>query len=324
MSGDELKEAMAHWAGRVWFHAHEMPDLKALRSFDLKTVQRPFRKYVREHGESFLDIGMTVEEIWASQQLYSAAPILVIISPRFADLLTPRIEPTRVHSSQAIVFTHAAMCFSTTAADGGSYPLLVTDGEIGHTIYIQGVNGITFEHPRGVEVQPGWLSFHDPWPARSLLAPERNFAGVQVLEDVTRPPRWLISPADLDKIVVGHLVPIDALRALHGIFVGLEAVIESHARSSQPLWLDPYEGDKYPMFRFLFEASGHVAPMTAEALMGLGRVSLLRKDLETARNCFAGADRLGAPAVRLRASAAFSEAGYDALAQEWRGPKPSR
>ena len=90
--------------------------------------------------------------------------------------------------------------------------VLVTDGESGHTIVLSGLNGVDFQHPRGQPVRRGWFSFYDPWPARSLLALERHYDGVMnVLEDISRPPFWLISPEELSKVVVGFLFPVDAL-----------------------------------------------------------------------------------------------------------------
>lgn len=65
---------IAHWAGRVWFHVNKMPTAGTLRSFDLMSLADSFRKYIRAHGEAVFDEGMTVEEVWASQQLYDACP----------------------------------------------------------------------------------------------------------------------------------------------------------------------------------------------------------------------------------------------------------
>jgi len=78
---DELRNYIAHWAGRVWFHSNEMPTADRLRDFDLMSLEGAFRKYIKTHGEGLFEQGMTVEEIWAFQQLISAEPWVTIVRP---------------------------------------------------------------------------------------------------------------------------------------------------------------------------------------------------------------------------------------------------
>jgi len=195
------------------------------------------------------------------------------------------------------------------------FNVLVTDGKIGHTIYITGLNGIDFEHPRGTQVRAGLFSFHDPWPARSLLAPERDFSGVRALEDVTRPPFWLISPDDLEKVIVGYLLPIDGLPVFLDIFRTLNIVERMHVGSARPLWIDEYSPDPEHPFGTLFALRDGVAPGTAERLLGLGRTDLLMENLQGALECFEGAFNLGLPGAGQLAARLLASAGHDSLAK---------
>jgi hypothetical protein len=319
LPADELRGKIAGWAGRVWFHSNEMPTGAALRAFDIMSLEGAFRKYIRTHGKGLFDYGMTFEEIWASQELYSAKPMAAVVARRYANLLTTRMEPTRIQNPQAIVWTLGAMCFQLPRLlDGQGFNVLTTNGNIGHTISIKGLNGIDFDHPRGTRVRAGWFSFHDPWPARSLLAPERNFSGVRVLEDVTRPPMWLISPEDLDKVIVGYLLPIDiAAPAFLDIFRLLDFVEKVHAGMRQPLWIDEQSPDPEQPFGMLFAMHKGVAPTTAEGLLGLGRVRLLMENLDGAIECFEGAFKLGLPGAAQLAASLLASAGYESLARKW-------
>lgn len=261
---------------------------------------------------------MSIEEIWASQQLFSGSPMLVCFSPRYAEQVAQRIEPQRAQNSQSMVWVLGALSLQLPQLlQGGGFNVLVTDGKVGHTIYIKGMNGIDFVHPRGVPVRAGWFSIHDPWPARSLLAPERNFNGVQLLEDVTRPPLWLISPEDLDKVLVGYLLPVDALRYFFDIYRILDLVEKSHAGGRLPLWLDQSAPDPERPFSLMLRFSNNVTPTTAEGLLGLGRTRLLMRDLEGALECFEGAVNLGLPNAAREAAALLAQAGHESLAKKW-------
>jgi hypothetical protein len=314
----KLKENIGGWAGRVWSHTHEMPAGAALRAFDLMSLEDAFREYIRTHGKDLFKYGQTVEEIWAGQQLYSAMPMATVVARRYENLLTARMEPTRIKNSQAIVWTLGAMCFQLARVlDDVGFNVLVSDGKIGHTIYIKGLNSIDFEHPRGDRVRAGWFSFHDPWPARSLLAPERHFDGVRVLEDITRPPLWLISPEDLDKVIVGYLLPIDVMAAFLDIFRTLDFVEKVHAGVSWPLWIDKPSPDPEQPFAILFALHKGVTSTTAQGLLGLGRVRLLMGSLEGAIECFEGASDLGLPGAAQTAASLLASAGHDSLAKKW-------
>src|SRR5207302_6254338 len=75
---DELREKIGHWAGRVWFQSNEMPVGEELQAFDLMSLKAEFRKYIRTHGQGVFNEGMTIEEVWASQQFYSTTPMVTV------------------------------------------------------------------------------------------------------------------------------------------------------------------------------------------------------------------------------------------------------
>jgi hypothetical protein len=117
-----------------------MPSGAMLRSFDIVSLEDEFRRYIKTHGETLFKQGLSVEEISAGAQLFSATVMVTIVAQRHSDLLTRRIDPTRIQNSQAIVLTLGAMCFELSHfLDGQGFNVLVTDSKIGHTVYIKGL-----------------------------------------------------------------------------------------------------------------------------------------------------------------------------------------
>jgi hypothetical protein len=266
--GDDPAEEIARWAGRVWFHENELPRGEELRSFSLQSLERPFREYVSVYGPKWNDgSGLTLEEIWASQQLFSAGPMLALVADTWADLITERMDTYEVLTAQEIVWTLGAMCFDFPTVMDQGFNLLVSDGSEGHTIYVKGLNGIDFRHPRGDQVRRGWFSFHDPWPARSLLA---SYPSIHVLEDVSRPPLWLISPEDLAKVAVSYILPISILAEFGNVFKALEIAVRFHkmTASSGPLWLEPESDDPELPFATFFALNNGISPTTREQWFG--------------------------------------------------------
>jgi hypothetical protein len=311
---DEYREYIAHWAGKIWFHANEMPIGADLRAFDLISLEDDFRKYVSQRGRSLFDHGLTVEEIWAAQELHSAEPMVLLLADRYAGQPSKRVGDLRhISSSESLVWILAAMCLRFNVRQPG-LNVMVTNGKIGHTIAIAGLHGLTFEHPRGDLVRAGWFSFHDPWPARSLLAPERNF-GVRVLEDVTRPPFWLISPSDLDKVIVGYVISVDMLPSMNEQFALLDFAQELHRGTSRPLWI---EGDEPEQpFSLMLAANGGLTPTSAHSLRGLAQVRLYLHDLDGALDLFEQAFELAPDDTALFVSRSLAAFSYERLAAEW-------
>jgi hypothetical protein len=269
---EALREQIAPWAGRVWFHLNEVPKGEYLRSFDLFSLEKPFRSYIERYGGDIFNRGASVEEIWCSQQLYSSKPYVLMLSERFRHIKADRVEPKKVDSPDTLVWILAALCDAWTVRlpegkDLG-FNVLVNGGDSGHTIYISGLNGSDFIHPRGSLVRRGWFSFQDPWPARSLLVQEQQYKDIRVLEDITRPHSWLISPEDLSKILVGFLLSIDLLPVLSGYMKVLDDLKFAHKGTNIPLWNENPREPKL-LFPILLGSRGGMTAM-ARTQSGLG------------------------------------------------------
>jgi hypothetical protein len=311
---EALKKEIAAWAGRVWCHKHEMPEGEALRKFDILSLESEYREYIHKNGAGLFDVGMTVEEIWCSTQLYNATPFVTLMAEPYLDWASDRVEPKRVSPTDEIVWLLGAICLRTDGLN-----VLVADGEGGgHTIVLSGLNGVDFVHPRGQHVRPGWFSFHDPWPARSLLAPERHYDGVtNVLEDISRPPYWLISPDELNKVVVGFLLKIDWLPLFLDVMKSRDILKSMRGKFG---WETPFwaEGSPDPeaLFPIMLGAFGGVTPTTADSLVGLGRVYLATGQADVARQYFLDASRIDPDEAPIKAAHWAKGYGATELAKE--------
>lgn len=100
-SPDEMKERIAHWAGRVWCHSNEVPSGNALGSFDLMSLKKPFLQYVKKYGEGIFDQGLTLEEIRRLQTKTIGYDLLTTaLLPNTAKLLELATRTTiLIHSS---------------------------------------------------------------------------------------------------------------------------------------------------------------------------------------------------------------------------------
>jgi hypothetical protein len=306
------KDDIAAWAGRIWCHANEMPEGPELRAFDLMSLKEQFREYIGREGPGLYKRGMSLEEIWCSTQLYNAAPHVLLLNERFAQAATERIAIKRLLKADVLVWLIGMMC-SQFEVRTPAIRVLVTNGRSGHTIVIAGMNGVAFEHPRGGRVKPGWFSLHDPWPARSLLSPAHGYP-IEVLEDITRPPLWLVSPADLSEIVVALMVDIDLLSHLLGFFKALDVMTPMFRDAGTPLWTEnPF--DRNVLFSLTLALKSGVTPTTVAGYVGLGRYQLMAGDLSSAMSSFDAAIRVD-PAVAPAAAAVLKDAGYGDLAEQ--------
>jgi hypothetical protein len=269
------REELARWCAAVWMHEHELPVGPDLAAFDLFDVEREARAYLDEHGDDALNRGLTLEEIWGSQQLYWREPAALMISRRFSDQPLSRVgDLLMLGDSQALVFLLAGIFAGPS--DGQEMlgvNVLVSDGRSGHTIVLNGLNTVEYQHPRGDLVRAGWFSFHDPWPARSLLAPEREY-GVNVLEDVARPPFWLISPEDLDRILVGFVLSVRDLQRYAMLFQLLDLAETAQKYHKRPLWVEDGDRPDQPFARML-DAVHWQTRTTRGTLEGLARLQFL-------------------------------------------------
>lgn len=279
---EKMKEQLGHWVGRIWIHQNKWPTGAKLRSFEILKLEPEFRDYITKHGPELFDYGITVEETWASQQLYSADPIVLFLSKRFEGEATTRITRKKILESEVLVWLLAALCFELDI-DRPVLQVMTTNGQSGHNIAISGLNGVDFVHPRGdTHIPRGWFSFHDPWPARSLLASKQKFPLIDVFEDVSQPPFWLISPDDLERVIVGFAVPSSLMPAMHKLLSTVDLVKKHRRDGRTPLWIENPMEPEQPFFAMLAMHGGKT-PTTFASLVGLAQLNLLIKDVDNAR-----------------------------------------
>lgn len=284
----KMKEYLAHWVGRVWIHQNKLPTGARLNSFDIFGLESEFRDYIAKHGTDLFDYGMTVEEILLSQQLHDATPYTLLLAKRYEDYATSRITDKFTLESEVLVWLLAGLCINL-GIDRPLLSVMTTNGEIGHCIQIGGLNGIDFIHPRGnTHIPCGWFSFHDPWPARSLLASKQDFTEIDIFEDVSRPPLWLISPADLEKVIVGFIFPKSLSTELNDLLLAVGKLEKNRRNAEIPLWIEcPEKPDQ--LFPLLLAMHGGKTPTTFLNLVGLAQLNFIVEDVGSAQSLLLGA-----------------------------------
>lgn len=230
-----------HWIVSVWLLENPWPPREAfgnidslreaLGKFDSTLLEPAFRDQVRRYGREFGRVGLNLEQCWAMSQLRRGEPCVLIVDRRYSANLAPNVSRMELNSEQ-LVWLLAELGFRREA-ERPNFPVLVSDGFHGHTISMGGLSGINYKHPRGISVGWDWFVFEDPWPARSLLAFEQNYGGAKAFEDVARPPAWVISPSDLNRVIVGFVLSYDEMAALGDMFQSMETVSKWGLR---PLW----------------------------------------------------------------------------------------
>jgi hypothetical protein len=286
----EMKDDIAHWIGRVWMLDHPLPDRAHLSSFDILSLEKEYVAWIHQHGASLFDDGMAIEEIWFSQQLHDRKAYTVVVCDRFVKELTGRIDQSRVLDAQSLVWVLGAMCAHPLIDVSTGFNVLVAHGETAHTISLRGMNSIRFDHPRGdVEVPEGWLTFHDPWPARSLLTQSGVEPRITVLENIAMPPYWLISPEDLAKVAVGFLFPTEDFDIVEDMLVALTRWRVDPTSRERPPWLELSSSDEqFPVLR----AVGAPLRTLFPSQVGLAQVALVTGDVEAAQDLLESAYRL--------------------------------
>ena len=231
---------LMHWIAKVWLHGNPIPlearktldsTREVLRKFDATLLEPKFREYVRIHGRDFAREGLNLEEGWVMNELGRSQPCVLIVERRYAANLGPHVSRMELHTEQ-VLWLLADLCFRMELSRP-VFPVLVSDGFHGHVIKMGGLSGIRYKHPRGITVEQDWFVFEDPWPARSLLAFEQNYGGAKAIEDVSRPPAWVISPEDLNRVIVGFVLEYDVVDALGHMFRTMKTVSSGSVR---PLW----------------------------------------------------------------------------------------
>ena len=287
--------------------ANQMP-------FDLWSLEEQFRAYFAAHGDSYEEKGgLSLEEVWASQQLHDAKPMLLVVASPYADQGFGRVEPLRVRDSDVLVWLVAAICMRIQLTEP-YFNVLVTNGSSGHTIRIANLIGLKFEHPRGTCVTKDWFSFRDPWPARSLLAPERDY-GVNVVEDIGGPPLWLISPEDLQRIIVGFIISIDMLAGLLTIFREADR-LKALRDSAKPIWMDDPTNPDTPFSRMLSQYQG-LTPLSIERMIGVAKFLVKINDTDGAQVLFERAYNIAPARSAFSAKWAFKSVRRPDLADLW-------
>ncbi len=308
------KEEIAHWAGRVWCHVNEMPEGPELRAFDIMSLKEQCREYLEHEGPMLSKRGLSIEEIWCSSQLHEAAPLMLLLNTRHAEAATERVNIKLLYNADALVWLLGAMCLQMELESPG-INVLVTNGKSGHAIQISGMNGLDFKHPRGVDVRPGWFSLHDPWPAKSLLSPRHGYP-IQVLEDITRPPLWLVSPPDLGEIIVGFIIPVDALQTLACWFKSLDAMMRLQSEYGTPLWHEN-PVDREALFPLMLSMTGGTTASSLAGYLGLGRYHLMTEDVDSALSSFECAVGIDRPRAVSVAAIMLKEFGHGDLVKRW-------
>jgi hypothetical protein len=220
-----------HWVGRVWIHHNPMPTGEEIAHFDMMSLEAEFRSYVKLQGTEFNKTALDLEECWATAQLRDAKPQVLFVEKHYAADLGPNVSRVELNSEQ-LVWLVAEICFRFHLNEP-KLAVLVSDGYRGHTISVAGLSGIGYMHPRGIKVRPDWFVFADSYPSRSLLALEQNFGGAKAIEDVIRPPCWVVAPEDLNRVIVGFVLSFPEIEFLGDFFQCLRQIsFENHS----PLW----------------------------------------------------------------------------------------
>jgi len=76
----EHRSNMSRRAAKVWSQLNEMPTGAEVHAFDLMALEPEFRQWIARHGQGIFDRGLSVDEIWTSQQLFSVKQFRVILS----------------------------------------------------------------------------------------------------------------------------------------------------------------------------------------------------------------------------------------------------
>jgi hypothetical protein len=293
----QMKEEIAHWAARVWFHSNEVPVGDELRRFDILSLEDQYREYMKSFGPALFERGMTVDEVWASQSLYSAAPMLAILTETYSKLASVRVPDRLILPPDELVWLLTAICAGFPEEDN-PINVLVTNGSSGHTIQLRDLNRVPFFHPRGMTIGAGWLSFHDPWPARSLLAPEQDYQITSVVENIAHPPFWLIAPEDFEKVVVGAVFPIDLLPKILLVLRSLDLMkqIREAEKWKGPFWTEGAMDGRTPFPITLKTTTTEMSK--AVSFLYLAQSFLFADDPGPAREYLIAAYRAGSREVR--------------------------
>lgn len=311
---DAMKEEIAQWVGRVWSHTHELPQDDDLASFDILSLECEFRSYIEANGPSLFDRGQSVEEIWCATKLFLRKPVTVYLSDRFSEAASARVTSKQVESAEMLVWILAALSCGLSITSP-TINVLVTDGSAGHTLALAGLNPVTYPHPRGVSARRGWFTFHDPWPARSLLAFEKGYGAAAAYEDIARPPFWLLSPEDLADVLVGFMLPTEFQKDIDDLTNITRMLTDERSSDRKPIWYETPGSDE--LFPVLSLSHGGQFGAEASALLGLARWALMRGEVDEAEARFEAACEIDPMEAAIAANQLYRAFGRQQLAQAW-------
>ena len=313
---EEMRDLIAHWIGRVWMHEHPMPGPDQLPAFDILSLQDDCLAWLDRNGGHLFEYGLTVEEIWVSQQLYQRQEFTLVLCDRFEGELTPLVSNRLMLDAQTLVWVLAAMCVDPRVPISRGWNVLVAHGQTAHTVSLRGLNAIPFDHPNGdVEIPEGWFTFDDPWPARSLLT-RKGEPEITVLENIAMPPYWLISPEDLSKVVVGLLFPTRDFDIIEDMVSGLRQVGLGHGSRNRAPWFESQgSAELFPLLR----AIGDPLSTLYSSQVGLAQIALLHERVEEAQELLEAAFALRpSEESRILFTNILREFKQPDLAEHWR------
>jgi hypothetical protein len=305
----KMKDDIAAWVGRIWMHQNPFPTGPTLAAFNILSLEDEYLNWLDRHGPELFEYGLAVEEIWVCQQMHDQTEYTVVTCDRFVEELTPRIQNKLILDAPTLVWLLAALCVKFDVSSG--FNALVAHGEISHTIQLRGLNSIEFDHPHGdVVIAEGWFTFHDPWPARSLLTRTCADVPITVLENIAMPPYWLISPQDFSRVIVGFLFPTHHFEAINNL---LKELRQAPSHPTDEPWFELTESDElFPVLR----AQGAPLDTLFPSQVGLARIALMNHDAE-------GASSLLEEAYDLRPTEA-SRSLFTSLLTEFERPELAR
>jgi TPR repeat protein len=313
LSAEEFESDMRQWLATVWVPRNRVPHDEELADFDLRQLEPEFRRDYAAGAWREMLRGATAEEIWISRQLGERQPFIWLVSRQQPQQPLDRVSRKRFFDAVDLVWLLGVACAQFRVVEPVLW-VFTFDGETGHAIGIAGLNPFDYPHPSGVVARRGWFSFHDPWPARSLLAAGRNRAGVTAVEDYPRSPFWLIAPEDLARVLYGVLFPVHqwehSIEQVATFAQSNEQIRRSGLSSSMP-W-----GTETKPFDTEIHLAGGVTGCERVCSFGRGRLALDDGDLERADKWFEVAFQLD-PATGTQAASVYEDREDRAAAQRW-------